>query len=637
MGDHLWSARKSAELYRLDRWGFPYFDVSAMGHVMVRPNLKAPSVDLFELVQSLARQNHVRPLLIRFPEITGDRISKLHQAFASAIARHHYPQPYQLAFPLKCNQERQFVEAIVAAGMPWGMGLEVGSKAELAIALAQLPLSRPPHQGSVILCNGYKDRGYLEMALLGLQLGQRVIITIEQLTEIRLIVQTAQQLGLLPRLGVRVQLSQPGHGHWADSTGTGSKFGLKMSDLMEAVSELRAAGLLSCLQLLHFHVGSQVSCLSVMRAAVQEATHLYAELLELGASMGYLDIGGGLAVDYDGLDSIDSEDGSRLDDYANEIVQSIGNICQQRQMPPPQIISESGRAITAHQSVLIFDVLNVTHVARSLPPQTLVSESVVTRRLRHIQAGITADNAEFVYREAIQLRQELLTLFARGQISLSERAIAEDLYEVCCQRLVSAFDAISDLPMTLRHLPQTLNSIYLANFSIFQSLPDVWGIQQSFPIMPIHRLNEQPLHRGVLADLTCDSDGKIAHFSNQSALGSQALPLHNLRGQEPYCLGVFLVGAYQETLGSLHNLFGPITVFQVHFQSEPYVVTQASPGDDVSSVLADLHYEPQALIETLRSHLEQAQQTHQLTSEQANRLMEQYCQDLRDYTYLKRR
>ena len=643
-----WTIEDSEKLYRIAEWGEPYFSINAAGHATVSPQgSRGGSLDLWELVESLRQRNIGLPLLIRFSDILADRIERINACFAQAIARYRYPQSYRGVFPIKCNQHRHLIEALVRYGHPYQFGLEAGSKPELIIALAALEPLPQDGNGALLICNGYKDREYIETALLATKLGQQPIIVVEQVEELRLIIQISRQLDIEPVLGVRAKLSTKGTGRWGNSTGEGSKFGLTIPQILEVVNQLEAAGMLHSLQLLHFHLGSQISSISVIKEAIREAAQIYGELFNLGAKMRYLDVGGGLAVDYDGSKTnFYASKNYNMQNYANDIVAEVKEACEEKQIPAPILISESGRAIASHQSVLVFDVLGTDDISCTPPPSPQEKEHLIIRNLRDTYESIDEQNYQEAYHDAIQFKEEAISLFSFGYLNLKERAKAEQLYWACCGKILALSRHQDYVPDDLEELEKTMASIYTVNLSIFQSVPDAWAIDQLFPIMPIHRLDEKPSQRGILADLTCDSDGKIAQFIDLKDV-KPVLELHPLRSEadehnpaneqavtQAYYLGMFLVGAYQEVMGNLHNLFGDTNVVHIQMTPKGYQIEYVVKGDTVTEVLGYVQYKAEDLLETMRRRTEKALQDNRITLQESQRLLQNYERSLNSYTYL---
>lgn len=648
----VWTIEDSENLYGIRGWGEPYFSINAAGQITVSPqgNSRGVSLDLYELVKSLKKRNIGLPLLIRFSDILGDRLERLHASMHRAIARYKYANTYQAVFPIKCNQHRHLVEALVRFGKPYQFGLEAGSKPELIIALASLEatLNRGRENFEpLLICNGYKDREYIETALLATKLGQKPIIVIEQIEELYLTIEISRQLEIEPILGLRAKLGTKGSGRWGSSTGDRAKFGLTIPQILEAVEQLTAANMLDALQLLHFHIGSQISSIAVIKDAIREASQIYVQLVKMGAKMGYLDVGGGMAVDYDGSKTnFYASKNYNMQNYANDIVAQVKDACTQGNVAVPILVSESGRAIAAHQSVLIFDVLGTSHIPSTAPQSAREEEHLVIRNFWETYQSINEKNYQETYHDAIQFKEEAQSLFNFGYLSLAERARAEELYWACCRKIIEIVRHQDYVPDDLEDLEKSAASIYYVNLSIFQSVPDAWAIDQLFPIMPIHRLAEEPTARAILADLTCDSDGKIDKFIDLKDV-KDVLELHPLRfpqeatkqtnsklSPEPYYLGMFLVGAYQETMGNLHNLFGDTNVVHIQMNPKGYQIEHVVKGDTVGEVLGYVQYNPEDLLEKMRRQTEVALQEKRITLEEAQRLLQNYERSLSSYTYL---
>ena len=626
-----WKIEDSEKLYRIQGWGEPYFSINAAGNVTVSPKGdRGGSLDLYELVESLKQRNLGLPLLIRFSDILEDRIERLNSCFAKAIARYNYKNVYRGVYPVKCNQHRQLVEDLVRFGQPHYFGLEAGSKPELMIALATL---KTP--GAMLICNGYKDREYVETAILAQRLGQTSVIVIEQIEEVQIAIKAGKALGIKPVLGVRAKLSTKGIGHWGNSTGDRAKFGLTIPEIMRAVEELKAVEMLDSLQLLHFHIGSQISSISIIKEAIREASHIYVELAKLGANMKYLDVGGGLGVDYDGSKTnFHASKNYNMQNYANDVVAGVKDACDERKLPVPILISESGRAIASHQSVLIFDVLGTSDVPREIAEPVGKDEHQIPRNLYEIYQSINEDNYQEVYHDAIQFKEEAISLFNLGYLGIAERAKTERLYWACCEKIQAIARQQDYVPDDLEDLEKIMASIYYINLSVFQSAPDSWAINQLFPIMPIHRLDEEPTQRGILADLTCDSDGKIDQFIDLRDVKS-VLELHKVKPGEPYYLALFLGGAYQEIMGNLHNLFGDANAVHIQLTPSGYKIEHVVKGDTMKEVLSYVQYDAESLVESIRRQTEQALQLKQISLSEAQLLLQNYERSLGCYTYLQ--
>ncbi|MFM7425681.1 MAG: biosynthetic arginine decarboxylase [Elainella sp.] len=646
-----WTIEKSEELYRIQGWGEPYFSINAAGRVTVSPQGdRGGSLDLYELVNALKQRNLGLPLLIRFSDILEDRIERLNACFAKAIARYNYPGVYRGVFPTKCNQQRHLIEDLVRFGQPYQFGLEAGSKPELMIALATLDTP-----GALLVCNGYKDREYIETATLAQRLGHIPIIVLEQVEEVDLAIVAAQKLGVKPILGVRAKLSAKGIGRWGTSAGDRAKFGLTIPEIIQAVEKLRAADLLDCLQLLHYHIGSQISAINVIKEAIREASQIYVELARLGAQMKYLDVGGGLGVDYDGSKTnFYASKNYSMQNYANDVVVEVKEACEERQLPVPTLVSESGRAIASHQSVLVFDVLGTSDVLPEIPEPPNDKDPLILRNLYETYESITVENYQEAYHDATQFKEEAVSVFGFGYLSLTDRARAERLYWACCAKILEIVRQQDYVPDDLEDLEKIMASIYYVNLSVFQSAPDSWAIDQLFPIMPIHRLDEEPTRRATLADLTCDSDGKIDQFIDLRDV-KYVLELHPLKPRqpappdqrsislpatasnsphEPYYLGMFLNGAYQEIMGNLHNLFGDTNAVHIKLTPKGYQIEHVVKGDTITEVLGYVQYDSEDLIENIRRRAEQALQENQITLQEAQLLLQNYEHSLSRYTYL---
>jgi len=625
-----WSPERSAQRYQITGWGHPYFQVNARGQVEVTPNPdRAQCINLHELTLELRARGLELPLLIRFSDIVGDRIKRLNEAFGRAIAEYEYPGTYRGVYPVKVNQQRHLVEEIVHFGRTWNFGLEAGSKPELLIALSVMQ-----DVGGLIICNGYKDQKYIETALVAQKLDKTVIVVLERLEELDLVFRASEKVGIKPILGVRAKLTTRGVGRWADSAGDRAKFGLTTSEMVEVVDRLAERGMLDCLQLLHFHIGSQISSIIPIKNAMQEASNIYVELAKMGANMRYLDVGGGLAVDYDGSKTdFHASKNYQLDEYAADVVSHIQAACNKSDLPVPTLVSESGRAIAAHHSVLVLEVVGRSHVRFGEPVEPRPDAHRLLKELFETYGGIQPKNVQESYHDASQAKEEAQSLFKYGYLSLRERAQVERLFWNCCEKIHQTLRRLKFVPEELQHLDKNLSAIYYCNFSLFQSAPDIWAIDHLFPIMPIHRLDEEPTVSATLADLTCDSDGMIDHFIDVEDVKS-TLAVHTLKDDEHYYLGMFLNGAYQEILGDLHNLFGDTNAVHVELTETGYQIGHVIKGDSVSEVLRYVEYQPENMVEGVRRQAERAVSQGRITNEQMRTLMQHYEESLRSYTYL---
>ncbi|MGE0791213.1 MAG: biosynthetic arginine decarboxylase [Sandaracinaceae bacterium] len=626
----VWNRQKSADLYQINRWGNPYFRINAAGNVEVGVE-PGPTVDLYELTRDLEARGLDLPLLIRFTDVLGHRIRHINECFGKAIAEYDYKGAYRGVFPVKVNQQRHFVDEVVHFGKPWKFGLEAGSKPELLIALSAME-----DDGGLIICNGYKDRAYIETALLAQLFGKTVLVVLERIEELDHAFAAAEKTGVRPALGVRAKLSSRGVGRWNTSTGDRAKFGLSVTEIVQVVDRLAERDMLDCLQLLHFHIGSQISSIIPLKNALREAAHIYVELAKMGAKMGYLDVGGGLAVDYDGSKT-DFHASMNYDEqeYAYDVVAEVKETCDRVGVPVPTLVSESGRAISAHQSVLVMEVVGKNEVRFEEPPvEPGKGAHRVLEELFETWQNVRAKNLQESLHDAQQGKEEADSLFKFGYITLRQRAEAERLYWYCLDRITRIAGTQKTVPEEVSTAEDVMSAIYYCNFSVFQSAPDVWAIDQLFPIMPIHRLHEEPTERATLADLTCDSDGKVDRFIDFEDV-KHALEVHPIKQGERYFLAMFLNGAYQEILGDLHNLFGDTNA--VHVRLDPddgYEVTSVVYGDSVKEVLGYVEYEPQQMVERVRLQAERARRQGLITIENVRLLMRHYEESLRGYTYL---
>jgi len=589
----------------------------------------ARSIDLLELVEKLELRGIYLPILIRFAEILKHRLGELHQAFQSSIAEHGYKGKYCCVYPIKVNQQRQVVEEVFKYGRPYHFGLEAGSKPELLAVLAIADNQTP------IICNGFKDDEYIEMVMLAKKIGRQIIPVVEKYTELDLILKHSQRVGVRPEIGLRVKLASKGSGRWKSSGGYRSKFGLTVTEALQALQQMKSVGMEDCLQLLHFHLGSQITNIRQIKAAVIEAARVYVDLKRSGAGLNFLDVGGGLGIDYDGSQTdFESSVNYTLQEYANDVVYHIQNVCDEAEVPHPTIITESGRAIAAYHSVLVFNVVGVSGFGDdSFDPVPDDAEQPLID-LQEAYKSLSSKNLLESFHDAQQSLDSALNLFSLGYLPLAQRSQVEKLYWAICRRIHKMAKELEYYPEELEPLDGMLSDTYFCNFSLFQSMPDSWAVKQLFPIMPIHRLNEMPTRSGVLGDISCDSDGKIDQFIDRRDV-KKTLPLHSFNG-EPYLLGAFLVGAYQEILGDLHNLFGDTHAVHVSLgENGDVVLDTVVKGDTVREVLDYVQFNSKALLEEFRRDVETALREGKIGYEESGRLLRFYEDGLNGYTYLE--
>ena len=637
-----WRIEDSLELYHVNAWGKGYFGINEAGHVVVRPDTRADSgndIDLYEVIEGLEARDLTTPVVVRFSDILAHRLKHLHDAFAQAIAENNYQNRYAAVFPIKVNQQRLVVEEVYRYGAEFGFGLEVGSKPELLAVMAMT--ENAPDR--LIVCNGFKDDSYIEAVTLATKLGRTIIPVVENFEELALILKHADKYGVRPRIGVRVKLVTEGSGKWRDSTGEKSKFGLFITEILELVRELKARDMLDCLQLVHCHPGSQLQDIRRVKDAINELAHVYAELRLMGAGLQYIDVGGGLGVDYDGSGTnYSSSMNYTLNEYASDVVYRIASVCNAREVPHPMIVSESGRAVAAYHSVLIFDVLGSSALDKfrvtgreeedygggdelPQPVHDLFEAFRSVSRRRLVEC----------YHDALTARDQVLQMFNLGLMSLEFRGLAERLFWATCAKIRDCCRRLERQPEELEGLESILSDTYFCNVSVFQSLPDSWAIDQLFPIMPIHRLDERPTRTGVLADITCDSDGKIDHFVSLRDV-KYTLELHDLKASGKYYLAAFLVGAYQETLGDLHNLFGDTHVVHVRRHDEGgWWIEEVVKGDTANRVLEYMEYDVAELSPALMRDCERAIRDGRMSLAESQVLKRFYESELDGYAYLE--
>ena len=636
-----WDIAAARTTYNIDRWGAGYFDIDDHGHVVAKPlREKGASVDLTDLIEEAKSRGLKFPLLVRFQDILRDRVAALNEAFRASIAEFGYKGIYRGVFPIKVNQLREVVEEILDAGKAYNFGLEVGSKPELFIGMA---LQSEP--GSLIICNGYKDAAFIKLALQGIKLGKKVIMVVEKLEELRQIITVSKQVGVEPQIGIRARLLSKGAGKWAESGGENAKFGLSTAELLAATELLDSEGLGHCFKLLHFHIGSQVPDILTVKKAVQEAARFYAKLRKMGFDIEFVDVGGGLGVDYDGSRSaFDSSINYTLQEYTNDIVYYLADVCNAEGVTHPDIVSESGRALVAHHSVLLVEVFGAIHKSPVVPQFTFgehgEGEHPLVKELLDIRKNLARLNKLEAYHDALERKEDAHNMFTLGLIELPAKAKIETLYWEISLAVVVSFKGQAYIPEEIRKLEDSLGDQYLCNFSVFQSLLDHWALGQLFPIMPVSRLDERPTQECTLVDITCDSDGAINKFIDLRDV-RDTLPLHTLKqnghGSEPYYLGFFLMGAYQDIMGDLHNLFGRVNELHVFLEpDEPagYYVEEVIEGNTIIQCLSAVQYDEKELQRQMKAQVDAAIKSDRLKPSEAMRLLDDYERGLKDYTYL---
>ena len=626
-----WRIDDSAELYNVPGWGRNYFSINEKGHAQVTPRRDGPAVDLIDVMNELQLNDVTAPVLLRFPDILDDRIRKISSCFAKAAKEYNYTGQNFVVYPIKVNQMRQVVEEIVSHGNKYNIGLEAGSKPELHAVLAL------NNANSIIVCNGYKDTNYIELALLAQKMGRRIFIVVEKLNELNIIAEVSKRLKIVPNVGIRIKLTSSGSGKWEESGGDVSKFGLNSSELLAALEFLERNKMRESLQFIHFHIGSQITKIRRIKNALREAMQFYVQLTRMGFNINFVDIGGGLGVDYDGTRSSSGENSMNysIQEYVNDSVSALVDVCEKNNIPQPNIITESGRSLTAHHSVLIIEAL----AAAALPEwkdDEVVSEDSheLARELYNIWDKINASRVFEDWHDALQIREEALELFSLGMLDLRTRAQVEKLFWSVARDVNAITRSMKHPPEELKKVGKMLPEKYFCTFSLFQSLPDSWAIDQVFPIMPIQRLDEKPSRIATLQDVTCDSDGKIAHFVSPQGI-SDALPVHPLKNGEHYYIGVFLVGAYQEILGDLHNLFGDTNAVHISVNENGHVLEQVIDGETVADVLDYVQYNPRKLVRNLESWVTSSMKEGKITPEEGRQFLNNYKSGLYGYTYLE--
>ncbi|QNN22540.1 biosynthetic arginine decarboxylase [Planctomycetales bacterium ZRK34] len=633
-----WSLADSAELYQIDGWGAGYFNIGPDGHVHVTPRRDGRSIDLHEVVTGLEERGISDPVIVGFGDLLAQRIEDMNQAFGKAIKDNEYKGDYQAVYPIKVNQQHYLVQQIRDYGRPYKFGLEAGSKPELLAVLGMTV----DDTDRLIVCNGFKEERYIEHIMLATKLGRRIITVIENLSELELIIQQATEFGVRPGIGVRVNLSMRGSGRWEKSSGEKAKFGLSIPGVLEVVDRLREADMLDCFQLIHCHMGSQLSDIATVNAGVGELARVYVELSKMGAGLKYLDVGGGLGVDYDGSQTNwDFSINYSLDEYASNVVYRVMGVCDDAGVAHPTIVTEAGRAMVAHHSVLVFNVLGAKRVDHYAVGDDWTDDKLgekpprVLDDLSEAYLKLNADNVLECYHDARQAREEALLMFNFGNLTLTQRGLVDRLYWSTCLKIRDLVREFDPIPEELADLEQKLSDTYFVNLSIFQSLPDSWAIDQIFPIMPIHRLNEAPLRKATLADITCDSDGKIERFVDLRDV-RHTLPVHEIKDGDTYYLAAFLIGAYQETLGDLHNLFGDTNVVYISLEEDgQWSIDEVVEGDTVREVLSYLQYDAGELYRNIRRECERSVRKNHMTVPESRQLLSAYERGLAGYTYLE--
>lgn len=628
-----WRVEDSVELYNINGWGRQYFSVNEKGNICVTPRPGLAPVDLREVLDELQVKDITPPVLLRFPDILDNRVEKISNCFRAAAEQYGYNGKSFLVYPIKVNQIRPVVEEIVSHGKKFNIGLEAGSKPELHAVLAT-----NINENALIICNGYKDENYVELALLASKMGRRIILVVEKLNELNIIYDVARRLKITPSIGIRIKLANSGSGKWEESGGDTSKFGLNSSELLEAIDFLQQRGISDWLKLIHFHIGSQITKIRRIKNALREAMQFYVQLSKLGFNIDYVDIGGGLGVDYDGTRSSASESSMNysIQEYANDAIFSIVDVCEKNGLPQPDIITESGRSLSAHHSVLVTEVLETTSLPRWKDNEELKGdEHELVKELYEIWDKLDQQRMFESWHDAMQIREEVLDMYSLGIIDLRTRALAEKLFWEIAREVGTLASQMKHPPEELRKVSKMLPDKYFCNFSLFQSLPDAWAIDQVFPVAPISRLDEKPTRMATLQDMTCDSDGKITTFISPQGTSS-ALPVHPLRAGEPYYIGFFLVGAYQEILGDMHNLFGDTNAVHISCYKYHYEIDQVIDGETVAEVLDYVQYNPKKLVRNVETWVTKAMKDGRITPEEGREFLSNYRSGLYGYTYLEK-
>lgn len=627
-----WKVDDSIELYNINSWGKDYFSVNSEGNVVVRPKEGGPEIDLPKLIDELQIHDISMPLLLRFPDILNNRISKISKCFTRAAKEYDYKAESYIVYPIKVNQMRPVVEELISHGNNYHVGLEAGSKPELHAVL-----SLNFDHDSIIVCNGYKDESYIKLALLAHKMGRKIFLVVEKLVELRAIARLSKSMGIRPNIGIRIKLASSGSGKWEESGGDISKFGLNSSELIDALSLLRNEGMEECFRLIHFHIGSQVTNIRRIKTALKEATQFYAQLRKSGYNISFVDIGGGLGVNYDGTQSAVSGNSINysIQEYVNDAVYSIVDICQKNNLEQPNLIIESGRSLTAHHSILVFEVLARTQLPAFGEEEVIGDDAhELVRDLYDIWNKLSPTRLIEQWHDAMQAREDALELFNIGLVDLETRALVERLFWSIAREVNAMSGKSKHAPEELRAIARSLPDKYFCNFSLFQSLPDSWAIDQIFPIVPLSRLNETPTCSATLQDITCDSDGKIDNFISTSN-NAYHLPVHELREGEPYYIGVFLVGAYQEILGDLHNLFGDTNAVHISVKGDEYVIDKIIEGETIADVLDYVQFDHKRMVRAIEIWVAKSVKSGAITLEEGKEFISNYRSGLYGYTYLE--
>lgn len=628
-----WRIEDSAELYNINGWGLKYFSINDKGHVSVTPREGFASVDLKEVMDELQVRDVTAPVLLRFPDILDNRIEKISRCFRQAASEYDYQGQNFIIYPIKVNQMRPVVEEIVSYGKKFNIGLEAGSKPELHAVLAT-----NIDENALIICNGYKDESFVELALLAQKMGRRIYLVVEKLNELEIIANAARRLKIMPNVGIRIKLSSSGSGKWEESGGDQSKFGLNSSELLEALDILAKHKMESCLKLIHFHIGSQVTKIRRIKNALREASQFYVQLTNLGFDIDFVDIGGGLGVDYDGTRNASSESSMNysIQEYANDAVSALVDACVKHEIKQPNVITESGRSLTAHHSVLVFEALETTSLPQWKDNEELPEDAhELTRELYNIWDRLNQPRLFESWHDALQIREEALDLFSLGMLDLRTRAQIEKLFWSVAREVGEIASDMKHAPEELRKITKMVPDKYFCNFSLFQSLPDSWAIDQVFPIIPISRLDERPDRTCTIQDITCDSDGKIANFITNHGTAN-ALPVHSVKPNEPYYLGVFLVGAYQEILGDMHNLFGDTNAVHIDVYKDRYEIDRIIDGETVAEVLDYVQFNAKRLVRNVETWVTASMKAGKISPEEGREFLSNYRSGLYGYTYLEK-